>query len=62
MFDDENAPRKTKSHEVGMVLDAMSIDELEERIVLLKSEIERLNEAIAQRKKTKDAASSVFKF
>jgi uncharacterized small protein (DUF1192 family) len=61
MFDDE-VPRKKKSHEVGMVIDAMSVDELEERIGLLEAEIVRLREAIAARRKTKDAANSVFKF
>jgi uncharacterized small protein (DUF1192 family) len=62
MFDDENAPRKKKSHEVGMVIDTMSVDELEERIGLLEAEIVRLREAIVARRKTKDAANSVFKF
>lgn len=62
MFDDENAPRKKKTHEVGMVIDAMSVDELEERIGLLEAEIVRLREAIVARRKTKDAANSVFKF
>jgi uncharacterized small protein (DUF1192 family) len=61
MFDDEDKPKK-KTHEVGMVIDAMSIDELEERIGLLEGEIARLRDAIAARKKTKDAANSVFKF
>ena len=62
MFDDEGAPRKKKNHEVGMVIDTMSVDELEERIGLLEVEIARLREAISARRKTKDAADSVFKF
>jgi uncharacterized small protein (DUF1192 family) len=44
-----------------MLIDTMSIDELEERIGLLEGEIERLRDAIAARKKTKDAANSIFK-
>lgn len=62
MFDDEDAPKKKKAHEVGMNIDTMSVDELEERIGLLEGEIVRLREAIAARRKTKDAANSVFKF
>lgn len=62
MIEDEDAPRPRRQHEVGMPIDAMSVDELEERIGLLEGEIARLREAIAARKKTKDEANSVFKF
>ena len=61
MFDDE-APKKLKTHEVGMPIDTMSVDELNERIGLLEAEIVRLREAIAVRQKTKAAADSLFKF
>jgi uncharacterized small protein (DUF1192 family) len=61
MFD-EDAPKKKKTHEVGMPIDTMSVDELEERIGLLEGEIARLRDGIAARRKTKDVANSVFKF
>ena len=61
MFDDE-APKKPKTHEVGMPIETMSVDELNERIGLLEAEIVRLREAIAARQKTKAAADSLFKF
>lgn len=61
MFDDEDRPIKKKTHEVGMPIDTMSVDELEERIGMLEAEIGRLREAIDARRKTKDAANSVFK-
>lgn len=61
MFDDEDQVKKPKTHEVGMLLDAMSVDELEHRIVLLEGEIARLREAISVRKRTKDEANSLFK-
>jgi uncharacterized small protein (DUF1192 family) len=61
MFD-EDLPKKKKPHEVGMPIDTMSIDELEERIGLLEGEIVRLRQAIDARRKTKDVANSVFKF
>jgi uncharacterized small protein (DUF1192 family) len=60
MFDEEVT--KPKSHEVGMPIDTMSVEELERRIGLLRSEISRLESAIADRQKTKAAAESLFKF
>lgn len=60
MFEDD-APRKKRTHEVGMPIDTMSVEELEERIGLLEGEIGRLREAIAARRKTKDEAESLFK-
>ncbi|MET3900102.1 uncharacterized small protein (DUF1192 family) [Devosia sp. UYZn731] len=59
---DEDAIRKPRGHEVGMVLDAMSVEELEERIALLEGEIARLQAAIAARNKTRNDADALFKF
>lgn len=61
MFDDEDAPRKVKGHEVGMPIETMSVEELEERIGLLEGEIVRLRDAVSARRRTKDEANSVFK-
>jgi uncharacterized small protein (DUF1192 family) len=61
MFDDD-LPKKPKPHEVGMVLDAMSVDELNDRIALLEAEVARLRAAIEARQKSKSAADSMFKF
>ena len=60
MFDDE-AVKKPKGHEVGMPIETMSVEELNERIGMLRQEIARLEEAIAARQKTKAAADSLFK-
>jgi uncharacterized small protein (DUF1192 family) len=60
MFDDD-LPKKPKAHEVGMVLDAMSVDELKDRIALLEGEIVRLRTSIEQKEKSKSVAASVFK-
>jgi uncharacterized small protein (DUF1192 family) len=59
MFDDE--VKKPKGHEVGMILDAMSVDELGDRIVLLEAEIARLRAAISSKQKSKSAADAFFK-
>lgn len=61
MFDDDEV-KKPKGHEVGMQLDAMSVEELNDRIALLEGEIERLRAAIDHKQKSKSAAASVFKF
>ena len=59
---DEDAISKPKGHEVGMVLDTMSVDELEHRIVMLEAELVRLRAAITARNKTRNAADALFKF
>jgi uncharacterized small protein (DUF1192 family) len=61
MFDDD-ALKRPKGHEVGMPIDTMSVEELGDRIELLKQEIARLEAAIAGRQKTRSEADSLFKF
>lgn len=61
MFDDDEIKRP-KGHEVGMPIDTMSVEELGDRIELLKQEIARLEAAIAGRQKTRSEADSLFKF
>ena len=58
---DDDIIRKPKLHEVGMLLDAMSVDELTMRIELLQTEIARLKAAIEARHKVRSAADSLFK-
>ena len=60
MFDDDQV-KKPKGHEIGMPLDAMSVDELNERIAMLESEILRLKAAIDSKQKSKSAADAFFK-
>jgi len=59
MFDDE--VKKPKGHEIGMVLDAMSVEELTDRIGMLESEIARLRATIDSKRKSKSAADAFFK-
>ena len=60
MFDDDQSKRP-RGHEVGMPIDTMSVEELNERIALLKAEIVRLEQAIGAREKTRSEADSLFK-
>jgi len=59
--EDEDKPRKKITHEIGQDLYLLSVEELSERIALLTGEIERLKEAMAKKRSSKDAAASFFK-
>lgn len=59
MFDEEI--KKPKAHEVGMSIDTMSVEELNERITQLEAEIARLRAAIEARGATRKAADAAFK-
>jgi uncharacterized small protein (DUF1192 family) len=59
---DEDVVKPVKTHELGMVLDALSVGELEMRIELLEAEITRLREAIAAKGDSRKAAEAAFKF
>ena len=59
---DEDIIGKPRGHEVGMVLDAISVEELEERNAMLQEEIARLRTAIEARNKTRNDADALFKF
>lgn len=60
-IDDDDRPRKKVSHEIGQDLSLLSVEELTERVALLTGEIDRLREALAKKRASRDAANSVFK-
>ena len=59
--EDDDTPRKKITHEIGQDLSLLSVEELTERIVLMNSEIERLQAAAAKKRASKDAANNFFK-
>jgi uncharacterized small protein (DUF1192 family) len=59
MFDDELEPRHKK--QMPEKLDKYSLDELAERIVMLKAEIARTEDEIARKKAANAAATNFFK-
>jgi len=59
---DEQDRKRPTSHDVGMVLDGLSVFELEARIELLEAEIARLRAAMAARGDSRKAAEAAFKF
>ncbi len=60
-MEEEDTPKKVSGHAIGEELAALSIDELEDRIALLRSEIERLAQAIADKRASADTAATFFK-
>jgi uncharacterized small protein (DUF1192 family) len=60
LFDDE--PRKKpKPHEIGQDLSLLSVGELNERIGLLRAEIERLEAELKGKGASKSAADALFR-
>jgi uncharacterized small protein (DUF1192 family) len=60
LFDDE--PRKKpKPHEIGQDLSLLSVAELNQRIALLRAEIERLEAELQAKGATKSAAEALFR-
>jgi len=60
-IDEDDRPKKKITHEIGQDLSLLSVEELAERIALLKSEIARLEEAAGKKRASKDAANAFFK-
>jgi uncharacterized small protein (DUF1192 family) len=58
---DEDAPRKKQPHQVGEDLSALSLDELGERMAMLRAEIARIEAAIAAKQASAAAADTVFR-
>jgi uncharacterized small protein (DUF1192 family) len=60
-IDDEDRPAKKIAHEIGQDLALLSVEELNDRIALLKAEIGRLEGALAGKMASRDAASKFFR-
>ena len=59
--DDEERPKKKLVHEIGQDLALLSVEELRERISLLKDEIARLETAVAAKQASRTTADQFFK-
>ncbi len=60
-IEDDDKPRRKITHEIGQDLSLLSVEELTERIALLNSEVERLQQAVTKKRASKDAANAFFK-
>lgn len=66
-FDEESPfgplPRPaTTLHEIGQMLDLLSVAELRERVDMLRREVTRLETQIAAKEASRHAADAFFKF
>jgi uncharacterized small protein (DUF1192 family) len=59
--DDDDRPKKKLAHEVGQDLGLLSVEELGERVQLLRDEIARLEADMAQKRAKRSAADQFFK-
>ena len=60
LFDDDR-PKPKRPHEIGQDLSLLSVDELQERIMMLEAEINRLLEEKNRKVGSKAAAESLFR-
>lgn len=60
-FGDDAPLKKTVAHEIGQDLSLLSVGELDERISLLKAEIERLTADRQKKEASRSAADAIFK-
>jgi uncharacterized small protein (DUF1192 family) len=58
---DEEPVKKPARHEIGQDLSALSLHEIEERVALLRAEIDRLEAVRASKSASLTAASAFFK-
>jgi uncharacterized small protein (DUF1192 family) len=60
-MNDEELPKKKIAHEIGQDLYLLSVEDLAERIALLKQEIGRLDAAMGKAQASRSAADQFFK-
>jgi uncharacterized small protein (DUF1192 family) len=60
-IDDDDRPKKKIVHEIGQELALLSVEELSERMTLLKDEIARLEQARAKKLASRTVADQFFK-
>ena len=60
-IDEDDRPKKKIAHEIGQDLALLSVEELAERIALLKAEITRLDEAMAKKRASRSVADQFFR-
>jgi uncharacterized small protein (DUF1192 family) len=59
--EDDDRPKRKVTHDLGQDLSLLSVEELDERIALLKAEIERLQAASVKKRASRDTANQFFK-
>lgn len=60
-MDDDDRPKKKIAHDIGQDLALLSVDEITERIALLRDEIVRLEDALNKKRASRSAADQFFR-
>lgn len=58
---DEEPLKRARTHEIGQDLSLLSVEELKDRVDVLKSEIARIEQELSQKGATKAAADALFR-
>jgi uncharacterized small protein (DUF1192 family) len=61
VIDQDELPKPKHEHVLGENLEAISVDELKNRVTALEREITRIRSEIDKKQASKDAASAFFK-
>lgn len=61
LFPDDDHPKPKIAHEIGQDLSMLSLAEIDDRIAVLKAEIQRLNETRARKDASRSAADAFFR-
>jgi uncharacterized small protein (DUF1192 family) len=61
VIDEDDRPKKKIVHEIGQDLTLLAVKELQERVLVLKEEIGRLEAAIASKQVSRNVADQFFK-
>ncbi|MCL2713755.1 MAG: DUF1192 domain-containing protein [Alphaproteobacteria bacterium] len=59
--DEDDGPRKKTVHEIGQDLSLLSVDDLHERIMVLRDEIARIETALAKKRASRASADAFFR-
>jgi uncharacterized small protein (DUF1192 family) len=59
--EDDDRPKKKIAHEIGQDLYLLSVEELQDRIAVLREEIVRLEAAVAKNRASRSSADQFFK-
>ena len=59
--EEDDGPRKKTVHEIGQDLSLLSVDDLQERIIVLREEIARIEAALEKKRASRASAAAFFK-
>ena len=60
-IEEDDRPKKKIAHEIGQDLALLSVEELNDRIMLLNDEVARLEGALVKKRASRSAADQFFK-